>query len=75
MMEWTGLDDLDVVVKGRVERNQNTWQIFFGMSNYMLFIEVSKFQAVASDGVGYLKFSVHHARVKIIIKLSNEVAK
>lgn len=41
----------------------------------MLFIEVSKFQAVASDGVGYLKFSVHHARVKIIIKLSNEVAK
>lgn len=41
----------------------------------MLFIEVSKLQAAAGDGVGNLKFSFHHVRFKIIIKLSSEVAK
>lgn len=41
----------------------------------MLFIEVSKFQAVAGEGVGNLKFSLHHVRFKIIIKLSSKVAK
>lgn len=73
MMKLTGLSNLNVVVK--VREKSKMLDRFFGMSNYILFIEVSKFQAVAGDGVGNLKFSLHHVRFKIIIKLSSKVAK
>lgn len=80
MIDMTGLGDLDVVVKGRekskiLDRCFVLFRFGFGMSNRVQFVEVNKFQAVAGDGVGNLRFSFHHFRLKIIIKLPSEGAK